>query len=153
LSATFQLTDKQGKELSRQAQPGDLFKIDIPGPGPVAGKGYDWVQVEKLIDKRNASPEEESLAIRVRPSPSPLTESSDTAHFFDESATSSFIVHRKNNTVTAGVHGRNEVPNTDVEKKRDIIRNAAVGAGAMTLFSGPQWEGLVKGLLDTSIEV
>jgi hypothetical protein len=50
--------------------------------------------------------------------------------------------------VTAEVHGRNEVPNTETDKTVDKVRNAVVGLGAITAFSAPQWKSLVKGLLD-----
>src|SRR5687768_10463112 len=48
LTADFQLTDARGNEVERAVQQGDHFKIDIPGPGPVSGDGYDWVQVETV---------------------------------------------------------------------------------------------------------
>jgi hypothetical protein len=152
LSATFRLTDARGNEISRPAQPGDHFKIDVPGPGPVSGEGYDWVRIEALDDKRSSSPDYERVTVRVRPAESPLNPDTDTAHFFREDATSSFVVERKGNRVTAAVHGRNEVPNTTVDKTVDKMRNAVVGVGALAGFSEPQWNSLVKGLLDTSIK-
>ena len=48
LTAEFKLTDKDGTEVDRLAEKDDHFKIDIPGPGPATGDGYDWVQVELL---------------------------------------------------------------------------------------------------------
>lgn len=152
LSATFRLTDQHGKEIAGPAHPGDHFKINLPGPGPAAGDGYDWVQVEALDDKRNPSAYEESVTLRVRPSSSPTGDTADTAHFFKDEATSSFRVQRKGNVVTAEVHGRNEVPNTSTDKPVDKMRNAVVGLGAITAFSAPQWKKLVKGLLDPSID-
>jgi hypothetical protein len=95
---------------------------------------------------------EESVTLRVRPSPDPENQDTNTAHFFKDYATSSFRVQRKGNQVTASVHGRNEVPNTETEKALDKIRNAFVGATAVAGMSTPQWKGLVKGLLDTSSE-
>src|SRR5688500_16550034 len=44
-TAVFKLTDSQGNEVEREIQQHDYFMIDIPGPGPVSGEGYDWVQV------------------------------------------------------------------------------------------------------------
>lgn len=152
VSATFKLTDAEGKEISRLPQMGDHFKIDIPGPGPAAGEGFDWVRIEALEDRRNPSAEEESVTMRVRPSTSPENSLTDTAHFFDEKATSSFRVIRERNVVRAEVHGRNEVPNTHVEKTTDKVRNAVVGTGAVSGMSNPQWNSLVKGLLDQHIK-
>src|SRR5881275_701223 len=45
LSADFQLTDDKGTEVDRLVKKGDHFRIDIPGPGSHAGKGYDWARV------------------------------------------------------------------------------------------------------------
>jgi hypothetical protein len=150
LSAKFQLTDARGDEVKRQPQTGDHFKIDVPGPGPSSGDGYDWVQVEALEDRRNPSADQESVTIRVRPATSPLNDQRDTAHFFHDEATSSFRVQRIGNLVKAEVHGRNEVPNTDAEKVKDKVRNAVVGSGAVAGLSAPQWKSLVKGLIEHS---
>src|SRR5688572_7985592 len=51
ISATFQLTDQEGRELDRTGEKGDYFKIDLPGPGSAEGKGYDWVRIEAIEDK------------------------------------------------------------------------------------------------------
>jgi hypothetical protein len=153
LSAKFRLTDPSGNKITGPAKPGDHFMINIPGPGPSAGEGYDWVEVEALDDKRNPSGNDESIAIRVRPTASPLNRDSDTAHFFSEDATSSFRVVREGTKVRAEVHGRNEVPNTDVDKTVDKVRNAVVGTGAAAGMSSPQWNSLVNGLLDPSKDV
>jgi hypothetical protein len=152
ISAKFRLTDEEGKSLQRPAKPGDFFCIDVPGPGPSAGDGFDWVKVEALDDRRGDSSAEESITMRVRPAPSPENNDRDTAHFFTDDATSSFRVARHGRTVRAEVHGRNERPNTEVHNAADKLRNAVVGTGAVAGISKPQWNSLVKGLLDTSID-
>lgn len=144
-SAEFILCDSQGHELARTAQQGDYFKIDIPGPGTATGDGYDWVQIEAI--ERIESPEEEALVIRVRPASNPHNSKEDTAHFFTEEATSSFMVRRQGLKVKAEVHGRNEKPNTKAEAIVDKARNAAVATGAITAFSKLQWTKLVNGLV------
>lgn len=148
-SATFRLTDPQGKELNRTAEKGDLFKIDLPAPGPAEGKGFDWVRVEAIEETGNPDGEKESIAIRVRPSPSPVTDGNDTAHFFNDKATSSFVLERNGKNVTASVYGRNEIPNTETNNLVDKVRNAIVGSTAILGFSNVQWKGLIKGLLET----
>jgi hypothetical protein len=148
-SATFRLTDPQGHELSRTVEKGDLFKIDLPAPGPAEGKGYDWVKVEAVEESGNPNGEKESIAIRVRPTPSPLTEGNDTAHFFKDKATSSFVLERNGKEVTAAVYGRNEVPNTETSNVIDKVRNAIVGSTAILGFSNVQWKSLIKGLTET----
>ena len=144
-TASFQLTDKSGKEVQREAQKGDHFKIDIPGPGSVSGEGFDWVQIEAIEDDHNE--ESQFTAIRVRPATNPLNEKKDVAHFFSEDTTSTFMVKREGKKVTAGVYGRNEKPNTSTETQIDKIRNTAIAGGAMTGFSKIQWKSLVNGLV------
>ena len=147
LSAGFQLTDDQGKEISTAPQSGNYFKIDIPAPGIVTGEGYDWVRVEDVKEEQEGDCE--YAAIRVRPAPSPVNEKQDVAHFYTDEATSNFIVRRDGNKVTAGVYGRNEKPNV---KKSDTvidkIRNAVVGTGGVSGFAKLQWKALVSGLLE-----
>ena len=144
-TAHFQLTDANGAEVNRAVKEGDYFKIDIPGPGTITGDGFDWVKVEK-IEETNAD-EGEQTAIQVRPASNPNNDRSDVAHFFSDSASSSFIVKRDGKKVTAAVHGRNEKPNTKTETVADKARNAAVATGAVAAFSKLQWKSLVKGLV------
>jgi hypothetical protein len=139
--SSFQLTDASGKEIDRDARENDLLKIEIPGPGSVAGDGFDWARVESIIVKPNR------VAMRVRPVANPLHPESGTAHFFSSDATSTFQVFRRGRIVTAGVYGRNEVPNTTSESAMDQVRNAAVAIGAIIGASRLQWESLVHGLL------
>jgi hypothetical protein len=151
LSAKFSLMDASGSPVQRRPQQGDYFRINVPGPGPKAGEGFDWVQVEKIEERKNE--DDALLAIRVRPAASPLNADRDIAHFFNENATSTFSVQRSGNAVVASVHGRNEEPNTDTSRTVDKVRNAVVGGGASAGLSKPQWKSLVSGLLDNSGEV
>ena len=144
-SADFKLFDSSGKEVRRDAQKGDHFRIDVPGPGPVTGDGYDWVRVEEIKKESNAS--SELVAITVRPVANPLNDSDDVAHFFDDSATSTFIVKREGKEIIAEIHGRNEKPNTDPEKVIDKIRNTAMATAAVAGISRLQWKGLAEGLV------
>ncbi len=140
-TAGFQLTDDKGNPVTRKPQQGDHFKIDIPAPGTSTGEGNDWVRIEAIEEEENYA------GIRVRPATNPTNDKTDVAHFFDSSATSSFIVKREFKKITAGVYGRNEKPNTDTEKVWDKIRNAAIATGAISGFSKLQWKSLVNGLI------
>jgi hypothetical protein len=131
--------------VQRAAEKGDHFKIDIPGPGPVTGDGYDWVQVEAIEESEKE--DEQSIAIRVRPATNPNNNRKDVAHFFSDDATSCFMVKREHNKVTAAVYGRNEKPNTKTETLTGKARNAAIASGAVTGFSKLQWKSLVNGLV------
>ena len=144
-TAQFQLADANGADVNRTVEKGDYFKIDIPGPGPITGDGFDWVQVEQIEDE--TAEHTEKVAIQVRPATNPNNDRNDVAHFFSEEASSNFIVKRDGTTVSAAVHGRNEKPNTKTETLTDKARNAAVATGAVAAFSKLQWKSLVNGLV------
>jgi len=144
-TAEFELTDAQGNVVARTPQKGDHLKIDIPGPGPQTGDGFDWVRVEAVEETKDG--EVECLAMRVRPATNPQNEKEDVAHFFSDEATSNFVVKREGTTITAAVYGRNEKPNTDAEKVVDKARNTAVATGAVGGFSKLQWKSLVNGFV------
>ena len=144
-SATFQLTDKEGREVNRTVEEGDHFKINIPGPGSVAGDGYDWVRVEEI--KTREADDAESIGIRVRPAANPTTGENEIAHFYSEESTSNFIVTREGKKVTAGIYDRNTKPNTDanlLDKARDMV----IGLSAVAGFSKFQWQKLADGLIE-----
>jgi len=148
LSAEFELTDANGKRVEGEVKVGNYFKIDIPGPGSAAGKGFDWVQVEELKEDAGTEDDTEYTLVRVRPSDNPSTSEDNVAHFFSEKSTSNFVVKREKNIVTAAVYGRNEMPNTATDNTIDKARNAVVGVSAIAGMSNAQWKSLVNGLLE-----
>ncbi len=150
LSAEFMLVDGVD-DPHRLAMEGDRYRIDITGPGPRAGDGYDWVMVEAIAVHADADAEQESAAMRLRPCTNPNGRAGDTAHFFTDSATSTFIVSRMGNAVTASYHGRNELPNTDTGSVLDNLRNGAVASGAMAALSEAQWQTLITEFLQPEI--
>lgn len=147
-TAEFQVVDKDGREVGRGVQQGDYFKIDVPGPGPFAGEGYDWVRVEAIREVSEAGME--SVGIRVRPSTNPQEPDTDAhpdvVHFYSEESTSNFIVTREGSRITAGIYDRN----TKSNKEGDLIdkaRHWLMGLGAVKGFSRFQWQRLADGLL------
>jgi len=146
ISTSFVLVDHFGNLKSGPPRAGDFLKIDIPGPGPSEGEGYDWVKVEAIEDYTAPDASQESISIRVRPSHDPRMEEG-TAHFFDNKATSSFVVKREKNIVSAAVHGRNEESNTTAKTVSDKLRNAVIKVAAVAGFSAIQWKKLAKGLV------
>jgi len=144
-ATTFQLTLADGSPSFR-LEVGNLIRIDIPGPGPSAGEGYDWVRIESIAHNEE-SELDEWTGFTVRPCASPLHPELGVAHFFSDVATSTFMVGRSGQTVWAEMHGRNEVPNAETEKIFDGIRNAMVGWTAKIGLSYPQWKLLVEGLV------
>lgn len=148
-ASVFCLTDFEGKEVNRPAMVGDFIKIDIPGPGSSAGEGFDWVRVEHIEEKVLDELDQHILLMQVRPSAMPGTDQEEAAHFFKPEATSTFMVSKKGNTLSAEVHGRNEMANTDAENILDKARNAIVASGSFLGISILQWKVLVKGILNS----
>jgi hypothetical protein len=144
-SAEFQLIDPGGQAVTRTAAVGDYFKIDIPGPGSSAGDGYDWVRVEDV--KEVSQPDVESVGLRVRPSTNPFNKDESIAHFYSEESTSTFIVTREGNKITATIYDRNTKPNINAGTIMDKVRDVAAGIGAIIGGSKLQWKGLAKGLV------
>ena len=143
--SAFQLIDADGVRAERLARENDFIRIDIPGPGTLAGMGYDWVRIEKIVtidDENN-----QLISMTVRPSAHPVAGNGETAHFLKDVATSTFIVRRIGLDIFAEEHGRNELANTDQGSFFDKGRNFTVGIAAKLGLSYPQWKNLVKGLL------
>jgi hypothetical protein len=150
-SASFILADTNGAGLFRFAGIGDYIRINIPGPGPVEGGGYDWVRVEKMEEYIDSSGQREWTGMKVRPCGNPGSGASGTAHFFRGDATSTFIIERDAKKVSAFYHGRNEVPNTATPRLADNVRNAVVAGGAIIGLSEAQWSALSRGFLAEEI--
>lgn len=144
-SSTFMLCDPTGQQVKRNVQLGDYLKIDIPAPGTDTGDGFDWVKVEFIEEEHQEGAD--IMSFRVRPTDNPVSDEQAVAHFFADSATSTFQVKKSGNEVSAEVHGRNETPNTDTDHITDNIRNTVVGLGATAGAAFPQWKGLVAGLV------
>ena len=144
-SAEFEVTDSQGALQKKAVDTGDYIKIKILGPGSNIGDGYDWIRVEKIENITPINDDDEYCGLKLRASSPPFN--NETAHFFKETATSSFIIQRKTKTVTASYHGRNEVPNTSTGNTIDNMRNLMVAAGASAGLSELQWIALLKGFL------
>lgn len=147
-SSRFCLTNNRGDEVAGFAAEGFLFNIDLPVPGSNAGDGLEWVMVERIDANEDANAAEEFVSMTVRPVPDPRKAEAETAHFYKDISTSTFIVKRAGLTVSAAVHGRNETPNNSNVDIHDKIRNTIVALTARIGMSGPQWKKLVKGLLE-----
>jgi hypothetical protein len=146
IGASFRLTDETGKVQEHLPKVGNLIRIDIPGPGPEEGYGYDWVRIEEIIDKER-SDDEDLFAFRVRPVKAPGSDDKSPAHFYTEEATSSFIVKRSGKKVMVSEEGRNEKSNTQTENTVDKMRHAVIGTGAKIGIAHLQWKKFVAGIL------
>lgn len=147
LGTKFLQTDRDGNTVDRPVSMGDYIRIDIPGPGPVAGHGYDWVTVTRIEQQKSTSRQEEFAGMQLMVSNDPRETGDDAAHFFEKGATSTFLLNRKDALVTATYYGRNEVVNNATERVGDNIRNTMVGAGAVLGLSEMQWKSLLEGFL------
>ncbi len=145
MTADFRLCNASGEPVERPVEKGDHFRIDIPGPGSRSGDGYDWVKVVSIRETNTALGDE--IVIKVHPVTSPCNDEPAVAHFFTGAASSTFMVTREGNKVTAEVHGRNETVNADSEHLGDKLRNAVIGAVGIGFFSKFQWKKLVDGLV------
>ena len=147
-SARFAITDAQGNEQYKMAEKGDVFYINLPAPGPLAGDGKEWVRIEALELVEDADAESEYFTITARPVANPRHHDGVAiAHFFSHNSTNTFIVERYQNNVSVAVHGRNETPNTDTNIY-DTVRNTIIALTARAGLSFPQWKSLASGILE-----
>lgn len=149
LSATFAITDAQGNEVYKFAEVGDLFTIDLPGPGPLAGGGFEWVRIESVDEVIDEHGESEYITMTVRPVANPKHPDKSIAHFFGHHSTNTFVIERYHNRVTAASYGRNETPNNTDTNLFDTVRNTIIALSAREGLSFPQWKALMKGLLNS----
>lgn len=145
-SAKFELATPGNIEPARTIEVNDYVSISIPGPGNILGDGADWIRVED-IQRNFIEDADASFGLTLRACANPNTIVTDTAHFFDDSSTSSFVVKKNGNKVTVNYYGRNEKPNTNTVSVIDNVRNAIVATGAAVGLSKLQWAALCKGLL------
>lgn len=150
LSPVVTLTDADGNELQRLAEVNDHYRIKLPALGNPEGDGYDWVKVEAIKEVHEINDGEAVFGLRLRAAANPKSDG-DTAHFFEEAATSNFIVHLQGKTVTAYYFGRNEVANAATGSVGDNIRNAVVAVAAFIGMSEVQWKRLLTALLEEEI--
>jgi len=145
-SADFKLTDDKGSLIDRMPKEGDYIRINLPGPGPTAGDGFDWVRIELIEEKTTDN--SEYILMKTRPAQQPDSEKEEVAHFYTEAASSNFILQREGNIVSAAEKGRNEVPNDEEPNILDRLRNAVVSFTASRGAAYPQWKALTKGFLE-----
>jgi hypothetical protein len=147
ITAQFQIIDEKGKEVNREVNKGDYLRINIPGPGSKQGDGYDWVFVEEIKEVNMEFVQ--SVGFRVRPNQNPFSEKNETAHFYSDEASSSFIVTREDAKIISWIIDRNLLPNTGSASLVDKVRDVAVGLSAIAGFSKIQWQRLADGLIES----
>lgn len=152
-SANFQLTDAVGNFIYDSVpMVGNLIRIDLPGPGNPSGEGYDWVRIEALTEEQNVDKDQETYSLRIRPTHNPIHPKAESAHFFTDDTTGSFLITRFENKVTVAEKGRNEVVNNGTDSFITNVRNTIVVFSALLGFSLFQWQKFVDGLLQGPAE-
>jgi hypothetical protein len=147
-SAKFTLCNNAGDEMTVMAEEGFFISISLPGPGPDAGNGMEWVFIESLVSEGDSHTAEEYLLMTLRPVADPRRITAEIAHFYTDLSTNTIIVRRDGVLVSAGAHGRNETPNNEGVDLHDQIRNTAIALIARVGLSGGQWQKLVNGLIE-----
>jgi hypothetical protein len=146
LTAVFNPVSIKGMEKNTAIELYEYIKIDIPGPGPSTGGHFDWVYISKIKDDFITGADE-SVGIQLKPCANPFGAKQNTAHFFNNAASSTFIIQREGIALRAFYHGRNEVPNNENVDFGDKIRNSIVAMAAMAGLSELQWKALITGFL------
>ena len=146
---TFVVCGANGAPTHALPEVGNYLRIASRAPNnPEAEAGEDWVCIEAIErDVRDRARLLTSMTVRTCEDPRAGT--GHTAHFFADSATSTFQAALEGRTVTASIHGRNEQPNTGEELSLLArLRNLFIALGA---FSGGAlliWQPLCEGFLE-----
>ena len=119
-------------------QVGDYIRIVLPGPIP-----ENWVRVKHMVMEEN------EVAFTVQPCPDPEENKPDQiAHFFDQTARSTFRVERVGSTIRAFEIGQNEVINNHDSQAGDrAIINTVVAEAGWLFYQKIQWKLLTDYLV------
>ena len=134
--------------MNRPVQKNDYLRINIPGPDNPDSDGGDWVQVLQVGEK--STDQQQLTFITVKTASNPLVLATKPTHFFDQPATSTFVVYRQQLTIMAAVFGRNEHSNLQSPNLLTRIRNWFIFIGAQLGFANLQWKALTHGLLNVN---
>lgn len=153
MGAEFTLFNADKNESGGPASEGDYIRINLPGPGSSKGDGYDWVEIKQIessggVDRNDTQRQAAYIGMKVKPCSNPFSPDDDTAHFFDDDSSSTFLIEMDGVEVRARYFGRNERPNTDVSSMLDKMRNAVVSVIAFAGISELQWKSLLDGWLE-----
>ncbi len=146
-SALFTLTDAHGNVMSHPAAKGNFIRIDIPGPVPHAGNGFDWVFIEELEEISSNSVS--CISMRVRPCADPTRPDENVAHFFNNDAANNFVVTRDQKQVSCAIVDGNMQAYNNTSSVVDNIRNTVVVLNEKAGLSTIQWQVLADALIAT----
>ncbi len=151
LSATFSIENASDETPERLLKKGDFISINIHSPEALLKLYYDWVQVKEIFEEQVSSGEAYFL-LTLEVATNPKNNEKNIAHFFKRGASSTFVIHQKENKVTALYFGRNEIANTvDENSTLQNVRNEMVALGALAGLSNLQWKAFIKVLLEPEL--
>ncbi|TCD08338.1 hypothetical protein EZ449_13130 [Pedobacter frigidisoli] len=142
----FELFDRNGNSHHHTAKESDYIRIDVSGAVASEGKCY-WVCIEHMECYSQHETDVEFTLFVARPCKVPGEIGGSVAHFFTNRATSTFMVFRRGNVLTAGIYGRNEVANTVPDGMLDKSRNVVYKNGSADGMSFAQWQLVLAGIL------
>lgn len=147
-SAQFYVTDEHGNKDEGLLKSKSLIRIDMPGPKNRIGKRWDWVQVNfcKSFNPQNM----QVLVFQLSPCICPYNPNGGIAHFYEDSASNTFILIRLETIIQLSIHGRNERPNTKCKGLRNKFRNQFIANGGIFGGSKVQWKTLVEEILTSN---
>ena len=150
-TATFQIFDESGNAVNRPVQKDDYILINIPGPDNPDTGGGDWVQVMETGERSGGR--QQLTFITVKTAANPSIRTNTPTHFFDQPATSTFVVYRKQLNIMAAVFGRNEHSNLRSPNWLTRMRNWLFYIGAQLGLAKLQWKALTYGLLNVKEQI
>ena len=147
-SADFKVFDTDGVFVNRIPKTGDYIRIDIPGPGDLENKGYDWVKIMEVSDQYLLDNELESFTVVCYPSSPAKAADGKIAHFYSSASSSSFRIARGSDFISVGIYGRNEKPNFRKKNLLNKIRSFLISFGGFARFTKIEWKCVADSLLD-----
>lgn len=142
----YRLFNNLGQPKFGLAEEGDYIRFNLPAPRPDAGKGYDWVRIERIRNLKGV--DRLTFGMRVRPASDPTKNESTTAHFYTTKTTNTFTAELHDNHLIVGIHPRNEIINTaEVDDLYSKMRNLLVGFMSWLGIARSQWASLINGLV------
>ncbi len=141
INSTFKLHNQRGEPT--QEKPKINYFIQIVLPGLTV---ENWVEIETIQEDEN------SAQFTVHPCPNPLSESTETQHFFVKEASSTFRVERQGQVLYGYQIGKNEkINNHNYQAGSRAFLNTLIAEGGWAGFQDIQWGKLTDYLAGKEI--
>jgi hypothetical protein len=144
ISFTTKLVNKDGQLLKRNAQPGDLIKINLPRLQS-AGRLIDWREISKIEERLSGNTE--IFFMTIRPAINPELEMPESSHFLRPESTVTLFVIRDEHKLQLEAYTRNEGLNFRLSGFKTRLQSAMMGVFIAGGFYEAQWTKLMKAIL------